>query len=80
MRCCPAFYRLNLQSVLVEGGAETLQSFIDAGLWDEARVITNEKMIIEKGIAAPEMKGFKLIKQQKYFDDRIDFYDRVSGF
>ena len=49
---------MNIQSVLIEGGAKTLQSFIDAGLWDEARVITNEELIIENGIAAPEMKRF----------------------
>ena len=32
-----ALYKLNIQSVLVEGGAKTLQPFIDIGLWDEAR-------------------------------------------
>lgn len=28
----------NIQSVIIEGGRQTLQTFIDAGLWDEARV------------------------------------------
>ena len=31
-------YRRKVQSVIVEGGRLTLQSFIDAGLWDELRV------------------------------------------
>ena len=31
-------YELNLQSLLVEGGASTLNAFITAGLWDEAHV------------------------------------------
>lgn len=66
--------RLHIQSVLVEGGSKTLQSFIDAGLWDEARVITNEVMVIEGGIDAPEIKGFGLIRREKYLSDRIDFY------
>jgi diaminohydroxyphosphoribosylaminopyrimidine deaminase / 5-amino-6-(5-phosphoribosylamino)uracil reductase len=69
-----SLYELNIQSVLIEGGTKTLQSFIDAGLWDEALVITNEEMIIENGINAPQMKGFKLIKKEKYFSDRIDYY------
>lgn len=69
-----ALYKLNIQSVLVEGGVKTLQSFIDAGLWDEARVITNEEMIIENGIDAPEIKSFKLIKQERYFSERIDYF------
>jgi diaminohydroxyphosphoribosylaminopyrimidine deaminase/5-amino-6-(5-phosphoribosylamino)uracil reductase len=64
----------DIQSVLVEGGAKTLQSFIDAGLWDEARIITNEQMIIEEGIAAPEMKNFLFKNEEKYFNDSIRVY------
>ena len=69
-----SLYQLNIQSVLVEGGAKTLQSFIDEGFWDEARVITNEKMVIENGIAAPEMRDFLFVTQEKYFNDRINYY------
>ncbi|HXS56432.1 MAG TPA: bifunctional diaminohydroxyphosphoribosylaminopyrimidine deaminase/5-amino-6-(5-phosphoribosylamino)uracil reductase RibD [Hanamia sp.] len=71
-----SLYEMNIQSILVEGGSKTLQSFIDAGLWDEARIITNEQMIIENGIAAPQMKVFHLARQEKYFSDRIDYYKR----
>ena len=35
-----ACYQQKIQSVIVEGGARLLQSFIDEGIWDEARVIT----------------------------------------
>lgn len=69
-----SLYELNIQSVLVEGGSATLQSFIVAGLWDEARVIINEEMKIENGIPAPEMKNFSLVKQEKYFGDQIYYY------
>ena len=31
-------YEMQVQSLLVEGGAATHQSFIDAGLWDEIRI------------------------------------------
>lgn len=71
-----SLYEKNIQSILVEGGSKTLQTFIDAGLWDEARIITNEEMIIENGIAAPEMKGFELIQQEEYFRNRINYYNR----
>ncbi len=45
-------YRHNIQSLIVEGGQITLQHFIDAGLWDEARVFTGMGYF-EKGVAAP---------------------------
>src|ERR1700744_3610022 len=48
-----ALWRLNIQSVLVEGGARLLQSFIDEGYWDEARVITNTELELPGGLAAP---------------------------
>jgi diaminohydroxyphosphoribosylaminopyrimidine deaminase/5-amino-6-(5-phosphoribosylamino)uracil reductase len=69
-----SLFEMNIQSVLVEGGAKTLQSFIDTSLWDEARVITNEKLIINNGIGAPEMKDFILEKQERYLGDVINYY------
>lgn len=66
----------NIQSLLVEGGAKTLQSFIDGGLWDETRIITNDEMILENGIAAPEIRNFSLIKQEKNFSDTINYYEK----
>ena len=50
-----ALYTLNIQSVLVEGGATLLQSFIDQNYWDEARVITNKQLTIGDGITAPQL-------------------------
>ena len=67
-------YQLNIQSVLVEGGAKTLQPFIDIGLWDEARVIMNEEIIIENGIDAPALRNFKLKRQEKNFNDSISYF------
>ena len=46
-------------SLIVEGGAATLKSFIDAGLWDEARVFT-APISFEKGIHTPELNGIKI--------------------
>jgi diaminohydroxyphosphoribosylaminopyrimidine deaminase/5-amino-6-(5-phosphoribosylamino)uracil reductase len=50
-------YKRNIQSVLVEGGAQLINSFIENGLWDEARIITDE-MKIGNGVKAPEIKEF----------------------
>ena len=62
-----------IQSILVEGGAVLLQHFIDENLWDEARIITNEKLWIDNGIAAPIISG-ALQQSTHIFDDRIDYY------
>jgi diaminohydroxyphosphoribosylaminopyrimidine deaminase/5-amino-6-(5-phosphoribosylamino)uracil reductase len=45
-------YKHQIQSVIVEGGAQTLQTFIDENLWDEARVFTGN-IHFETGIKAP---------------------------
>jgi diaminohydroxyphosphoribosylaminopyrimidine deaminase/5-amino-6-(5-phosphoribosylamino)uracil reductase len=48
-------YSLKIQSLLVEGGAKLLQSFIDASLWDEARVEVNNSLVVGTGVTAPIM-------------------------
>ena len=49
-------YERNVLSVMLEGGPHLLGQFISAGLWDEARIITSEK-IITGGIRSPEISG-----------------------
>jgi diaminohydroxyphosphoribosylaminopyrimidine deaminase/5-amino-6-(5-phosphoribosylamino)uracil reductase len=49
-----ALYEHGIQSVIVEGGLRTLQSFIDAGLWDEARVFVGQT-VLGSGIPAPRI-------------------------
>lgn len=49
-------YRRNILSVIVEGGAVTLQHFMDAGLWDEALVFTGPEFFFS-GIKAPRIQG-----------------------
>lgn len=46
----------NIQSLIVEGGSQTLQSFIDMGLWDEVFVITGKKKFVH-GTKAPRFDG-----------------------
>ncbi|MDB5089871.1 MAG: riboflavin biosynthesis protein RibD [Mucilaginibacter sp.] len=49
-------YLQDIQSVIIEGGARTLNSFIEADLWDEARIFTGEKEL-KTGIKAPSVTG-----------------------
>jgi len=49
-------YLQDIQSIIIEGGAKTLNSFIEADLWDEARIF-NGKEQLNKGIVAPQIKG-----------------------
>lgn len=69
-----ALYQLKIQSVLVEGGARLLQSFIDEGLWDEMRVITNKELITPAGLPAPQISSGRLQKQESFFTDTIDYF------
>lgn len=45
-------YERQLQSLIVEGGRATLQSFLDQGLWDEIRIETG-MMTVKQGTPAP---------------------------
>ncbi|MCQ6956963.1 bifunctional diaminohydroxyphosphoribosylaminopyrimidine deaminase/5-amino-6-(5-phosphoribosylamino)uracil reductase RibD [Mucilaginibacter aquariorum] len=49
-------YLQDIQSVIIEGGAHTLNSFINAGLWDEARIFTGSS-VLKDGIKAPVVSG-----------------------
>lgn len=60
-------YLQDIQSVIIEGGTKTLQSFINANLWDEARIFTATK-IWGEGKKSPSLKG-DLISQDKIGKD-----------
>ena len=49
-------YKNNLLSVIVEGGAKTLKTFIEEGLWDEARIFTGNAQF-GKGLKSPNISG-----------------------
>ncbi len=76
---CKACYDLQIQSVLIEGGAQLLQAFADAGLWDEAMIVTNESLYIGEGLPAPVLQHQQLIVTQHIFTDRIDYFVRMNN-
>jgi diaminohydroxyphosphoribosylaminopyrimidine deaminase/5-amino-6-(5-phosphoribosylamino)uracil reductase len=66
-------YKRNILSVMVEGGAQTLQNFIDAGYWDEARVFVSSHSF-GTGIRAPGLKG-NLIHDESVLTDTLHIYE-----
>jgi diaminohydroxyphosphoribosylaminopyrimidine deaminase/5-amino-6-(5-phosphoribosylamino)uracil reductase len=71
-------YRLGVQSVMVEGGAQLLQSFIDEQMWDEARIISNESLAPDHGLPAPRLSGGQLLSTETLFSDTIRTYKGPS--
>ncbi len=61
-------YERQLQSLIVEGGAKTLQSFIERGLWDEIRVETNTTLRVECGTKAPLLPEGATLFSETCFD------------
>jgi len=69
---CNLLYRHQIQSVIIEGGSKTLQSFIDANLWDEARVFRGET-VFGIGVKGPVFRG-KKISEEKINSDILTTY------
>ncbi len=65
-------YQHNIQSVIIEGGTYTLQSFIDANIWDEA-LIFQGNATLGTGLKAPNITG-NLISEQKINKDTLKKY------
>ena len=66
-------YERGIQSLLVEGGSTLLQSFIDAGLWDEAYVEESPRSLIS-GVKAPEMNDKISYASEQSFGRSIRHY------
>ena len=66
-------YNRGIQSLMVEGGAKLLQSFIDEGLWDEAR-IEIAPFCVEQGIAAPMLAEEQLLSKHNYGGQILRYY------
>lgn len=73
-----ALYQLKIQSVLVEGGAKLLQAFIDEGLWDEARLITNTGLHIPNGLSSPLLNNHVLLREDEIISDQIHYFANHS--
>ncbi len=69
-------HQLGFQSVLVEGGAATIQGFIDVDLWDEARIFRSPNRL-GNGTKSPVILG-KLIDKQTVGVDKLRILTRKA--
>lgn len=68
----------HIQSLIVEGGAKTLASFLEQGLWDELRVETNLKMTVSDGTRAPQIPAdAEVVSTESYDGNRIVTFRRA---
>jgi len=65
-----------IQSVVIEGGAKTLELFIDADLWDEARVLVSE-LEFGSGVKAPALSA-QPSSTEKIGDNSFLLYQNFS--
>ncbi len=69
---CQYLFKHNITSVIIEGGLQTLQTFINENLWDEARVFTSTTKFYQ-GTKAPVFFG-KLRSKTSIINDTLKFY------
>jgi len=71
-------YQHVVQSLIVEGGRQTLEAFIEAGLWDEIRVETNHRLLVADGTRAPQFPSqAKTKSHQEYGGNSLDVYVKM---
>ncbi len=69
---CSFLHSKHINSIIIEGGSQTLQTFIDENLWDEARVFKGLP-VFNTGIVAPNFSG-QLISEQYILEDSLKIY------
>ena len=68
-------YKRKILSLIVEGGAITINRFIDNNLYDEIRLFTTEK-VLENGILSPQIPYIKMTKTTIINKDKLEVYKR----
>jgi diaminohydroxyphosphoribosylaminopyrimidine deaminase/5-amino-6-(5-phosphoribosylamino)uracil reductase len=69
-------YNRNIQSVIIEGGAQTLNSFICKNLWDEARVFTGD-ITFDKGLSAPIINK-EPFSSEMILDSKLEIFKNIK--
>ena len=73
-----SLYAHNIQSLIVEGGTKTLQSFLMQNLWDEIRVETNFTLTVNGGTRAPQLPAnVSMVSSRQYDGNTIAVYRKV---
>jgi diaminohydroxyphosphoribosylaminopyrimidine deaminase/5-amino-6-(5-phosphoribosylamino)uracil reductase len=71
-------YQANILSLIAEGGAALLSSFIREGLWDEARIFETEN-VLQEGIPAPLLHEANKAFSTSIGSDSLHVYVRESS-
>ena len=75
LQICQFLHAKQINSIIIEGGAKTLQTFIDENLWDEARVfIGNTKF--KEGTKTPVFNG-NLMYEETILEDTLKIYTNI---
>lgn len=69
---CGILFKNNINSVIIEGGAKTLQTFIAENLWDEARIFIGN-IQFQNGVKAPRFSG-TLISEESILEDKLKIF------
>jgi diaminohydroxyphosphoribosylaminopyrimidine deaminase/5-amino-6-(5-phosphoribosylamino)uracil reductase len=72
LQVCSILHKHQIQSVIIEGGSKTLQTFIDENLWDDAHIFTGAS-VFKTGVKAPIFKG-QLLSSTAIKEDHISIY------
>lgn len=73
-------YGRGLQSLLVEGGAKLLQSFINGGWWDEIRV-EEASACLGDGVEAPVLPAHLPCRRERHFGYEYRIYENaLTGY
>lgn len=70
---CTIGFENNIQSLIIEGGTQTIQSFLDANLWDEARIFIGPLQLNE-GLLAPKIEKNNHKGQSLLNDELVILY------
>lgn len=72
-------YSRNITSVIVEGGSKLLNQFIEQKCWNEARIISTNK-ILEQGVLAPTLQHKLLDEEFAVADNFIQIFKSHNIF
>jgi diaminohydroxyphosphoribosylaminopyrimidine deaminase / 5-amino-6-(5-phosphoribosylamino)uracil reductase len=64
-----------ISSIIVEGGKSTLELFIHAGLWDEARIFTGQ-IVLKEGLTAPTVNKRNYLRKMDVNGDQLEIVMR----
>jgi len=70
-------YKNQIQSIVVEGGRQLLQSYIDLGIWDESLVFIGNKWL-GNGVHAPLLKAIPVKSERLGDDTLLIFHNHIN--